>query len=151
MDDFGDYIYIIAIVIAALSSLLKKRRKPEENTGRDENRMPDLGDVLTDDDDDFLPRMEPAPVTTPARNADVYVKQVYKPMERKKEQAPLSYETVADYMKLKAKRTVRPVHYDSLYDDVLQQTEEPDLQIDLETAADAKRAFMYAEIFNRKY
>ncbi|MDX9748272.1 MAG: hypothetical protein RBT57_07195 [Paludibacter sp.] len=146
MDDLGDYIYLIAIVIAGLSSLLKKRRKPEEQSGRDENHMPDLDDVLTEDDDDFLPRMDTAPVTTPARNTEVY-----KPLERKIDQTPLSYETVADYMKLRAKKSVKPSRSNPVYDEVNTTVDLTDLEIELESADDAKRAFVYSEIFNRKY
>lgn len=146
MEDLGDYIYLIAIVIAGLSSLLKKRPKTEERSGRGESRMPDFGEVLTDDDDDFLPRMEPAPATTPAQNTEVY-----KPLERKQEQAPMSYETVADYMKLRAKKSVKPLRNTAVYDEVQSAETQSDLELELDSADDAKRAFVYSEIFNRKY
>lgn len=152
MEDFGDYIYLIAIVIAGLSSLLKKK-KPA--TIQQESDMPDLEDVLPETEEEFypyedtsgrtqplygeVPYREPAPQGTPAVQA------------KQDERVPVSYETVADFMKLRAKKTVQMKHQ---LKDVI-KTEElnelPDLQLELESAEDVKRAFVYSEIFNRKY
>lgn len=153
MEDFGDYIYLIAIAIAGISSLLRKK-KPQANQLPDENGMPDLDDVIPDPDDYPSP-FEEAPasyetVFTPA--SEITTKPFYTPMEKHEMKVPVSYETVADFMKLKAKRTVHTVVHSSMIAHEVELLEpEPEIHITLDTAEEVKRAFIYSEIFNRKY
>lgn len=152
MEDIGDYIYLIAIVIAGLSSLLKKR-KPAGT--QQESSMPDLEDVLTDTDEEYYPRSEPQKKTEPdfwdEPSVYTYEPEVIPQPSVAVEKVPVSYETVSDYMKLRAKKTVQPTH--SSFENTLlkEQVVEPAFEIELDSIEDVKRAFVYAEIFNRKY
>lgn len=188
MEDFGDYIYLIAIVIAGLSSLLKKR-KPAEN--QQESSMPDLDDILPypeeEEEEEYKPRTEPvltsssdtrdeyiprpeqmsttrteynprtAPVFTSRPGyrdeATVYQHEPAKPDWKASavEKVPVSYETVADYMKLRAKKTVHSIHHSMESTPLIEVAQAPEFEIELDSAEDVKRAFVYSEIFNRKY
>lgn len=152
MEDFGDYIYLIAIVIAGLSSLLKKK-KPAAN--RQEPAMPDLDDVLPELEEEYIPRRDattrPEPVYEEA--SDWYPAQtvVPAPAVQQVERVPVSYETVADFMKLRAKKTVQKKNQVSEEMKPVEVADSPEVQIELDSAEDVKRAFVYSEIFNRKY
>lgn len=152
MEDFGDYIYLIAIAIAGLSSLLRKK-KPKENQLPDEYGMPDLDDVIPDLDD-YPTSFEEAPasfetVFTP--EPEITTRPFHTPMEKHEMKVPVSYETVADFMKLRAKKTVNKVQSSMISHEVELLEPEPEIHITLDTAEEVKRAFIYSEIFNRKY
>jgi hypothetical protein len=152
MEDFGDYIYLIAIVIAGLSSLLKKK-KPA--TMRQDSDMPDLEDVLPETEEEYIPYGE-----APNRTQPLYRDEPdWEPspnskkatLDKQEERVPVSYETVADFMKLRAKKTVQMKHQFKEEIKTEELDELPYMQLELETAEDVKRAFVYSEIFNRKY
>jgi hypothetical protein len=147
MEDFGDYIYLIAIAIAGLSSLFKKKKTAESNQ---ERNMPDLDDVLPDTEEEYYPRSEPDYREEPVTMWSEPVAAT--PVKPVAEQwAPVSYETVADYMKLRAKKTVHTTH--SAFESIqpVETPKETGFDIELESVEDVKRAFVYSEIFNRKY
>jgi hypothetical protein len=156
MDDFGDYIYLIAIVIAGLSSLLRKK-KPAQQQGRAED-MPDLDDVIPDVDQSWNEPYETVYKPEPVSGTGTYTSQESpggRPFEfttmKKTEKAPLTYETVADFIKLKAQKTVKPVsNLVKNYEEAVVVVE-PEIFIEFENADDVKKAFIYSEIFNRKY
>lgn len=183
MEDFGDYIYLIAIVIAGLSSLLKKK-KPAEN--QQESNMPDLDDVIPDfgeeeeeyvpqsepvftsrsdsrnenssrseSREEYVPRSEPVFTTRPGyrEEATVYRHEPSRPDWKAStlEKVPVSYETVADYMKLRAKKTIHSIHHSMESAPEIEEVQAPEFEIELDSADDVKRAFVYSEIFNRKY
>lgn len=218
MDDFGDYIYLIAIVIAGLSSLLKKKKPAQRDL--QEDTMPDLDDVIPDseDDEEYIPRQEPVyrpetvqrqetvyrPLTaqrhetiqrhepaqrqesvhrqetiqreesvhrqeTVQRQEPVYRNERYKTEEqytprhttplpqpeytqsKQAEKVQVKYESVADFVKIKAQRTTKPVHHLVKTQETLEIAVEPEFHVEFETSEDVKRAFVYSEIFNRKY
>ncbi|OJX87663.1 MAG: hypothetical protein BGP01_03590 [Paludibacter sp. 47-17] len=153
MEDFGDYIYLIAIVIAGLSSLLKKK-KPAAN--RQEPAMPDLDDVLPELEEEYIPRRDattrPEPVYEEASDYWYPAQTVVPaPAVQQVERVPVSYETVADFMKLRAKKTVQKKNQVSEEMKPVEVADSPEMQIELDSAEDVKRAFVYSEIFNRKY
>ena len=247
MDDFGDYIYLIAIVIAALSSLLKKKKPAQRDL--QEDTMPDLDDVIPDiEEEEYIPQREPVqrqetvhrpepvkrqatvyrPLTaqrhetiqrhepaqrqesvhrqetiqreesihrqetiqreesvhrqetiqreesihrqeTVQRQEPVYRNERYKTEEqytprhttplpkpeytqsKQAEKVQVKYESVADFVKLKAQRTTKPVHHLVKSQETLEVAVEPEFYVEFDTAEDVKRAFVYSEIFNRKY
>ena len=133
MDSLGDYIYLIVILIAGISSLLGKRKK-KKRIESEEVDFPDLEDVIP----------EFAEYTQPERP-------VYQEIRKKVEHKSIpSYETVKDISIMKAKKQVRTVKQSP----VLQLEEQEDSflsEIELEDVDDVKKAFIYAEILNRKY
>lgn len=152
MEDFGDYIYLIAIAIAGLSSLLRKK-KPRENQLPGDNGMPDLDDVIPDLDN-YPSTFDDSPasyetVFTP--ESEITTRPFHTPMEKHEMKVPVSYETVADFMKLRAKKTVNKVQSSMISHEVELVEPEPEYHITLDTAEEVKRAFIYSEIFNRKY
>ena len=235
MDDFGDYIYLIAIVIAALSSLLKKKKPAQRDL--QEDTMPDLDDVIPDiEEEEYIPQREPVqrqetvhrpepvkrqatvyrPLTaqrhetiqrhepaqrqesvhrqetiqreesvhrqetvqreesvhrqeTIQRQEPVYRNERYKTEEqytprhttplpkpeytqsKQAEKVQVKYESVADFVKLKAQRTTKPVHHLVKTQETLEVAVEPEFHVEFDTSEDVKRAFVYSEIFNRKY
>lgn len=147
MEDFGDYIYLIAIAIAGLSSLFKKKKTAE---GNQERNMPDLDDVLPDIEEEYYPRSEPDYREEPVTMwSEPVVTTPVKPVAGQR--APVSYETVTDYMKLRAKKTVQTTH--SAFESIqpAEASKEAAFDVELESVEDVKRAFVYSEIFNRKY
>ena len=144
MEDLGDYIYLIAIVIAGLSSLLKKKKKSVSEMESRGDGMPDLDDVLPELEDEYRPWKEESS-TDPFETVKV-PEPVKQPVT-----VPVSYETVADFMKLRAKKTIHSNNRSSAQPIMEMVEEELEPDISLETVEDVKKAFIYSEIFNRKY
>lgn len=135
MEDFGDYIYLIVIAIAALSSFLGKKKKPIPDAERSLPEMPDLDDVIPE----YTEYTEsPRPL--------------YEELKINKKLADIpTYETVSDFTSMKAKMQV--VHTDKHFvGSELTVSDDNDFNIlELNTPDDVKKAFIYSEIFNRKY
>jgi FtsZ-interacting cell division protein ZipA len=147
--ELGDVLYIILLIVFVLSGLFKSRKK-RANAQR--NTLPEDVYVETEEYktaedeifDDWIPQVEKtAPVTvTPVPKAPVVPKNTKKPA------AKMSYETIDDVSKLRLKE-----QYNNLEMVVSAETEKSDLlkSIHLDSEDDVKRAFVYSEIFNRKY
>ncbi|MEA4935239.1 MAG: hypothetical protein VB102_01215 [Paludibacter sp.] len=135
MDSLGDYIYLIVILIAGISSILGKRKKKALENQDPVPGLPDLEDIL--------PEFEP--VTEPVRPVYQEVKKKEKPVEHP------SYDTVDDFSALKAKKQItHPVkHFAESEMTVVEDSCGPELE--LENSDDAKKAFIYSEIFNKRY
>lgn len=139
MDSLGDYIYLIVILIAGLSGILKKRKKKAEQEKEIFSELPDLDDVIPEFQTYENP---PRPFFETAE---------VKP-EQKSQPVIQSYETIDDFRKLRATKQVDPVrsHLAPIMPPVSDDSQDLP-EISLGAPEDAKKAFIYAEIFNRKY
>lgn len=160
MDSLGDYIYLIIIALAGLSSFLKKKKKQTESTKLPENEIPDYGDILG------IPKSEkdwweeetvyqPEPAVQEVKPVYAEARTVMQSTERVALETMESYEYSKDIQKLRIKKTV---HESGLKNNFGSMIIEPESEentflsnITLNDVDDAKRAFIYTEIFNRKY
>ena len=138
MDSIGDYIYLIVIIVAAISSVMKKKKKKEEADNRPaRDIMPDLDDVIPEYSVPEPRTFVPAPLTVKKE----------KPLE--KLDSLEGYETTDDVKKVKAKKSLKvEVRQPVEFKDVEQ---EPDSEYRLDDDEDVRKAFIYSEIFTKKY
>lgn len=138
MDDLGNYIYLIIIIIAAISGILKKKAK-----------KPVAKPVMEDDDDDvdyeeILRKLDSKPV--PPKETKFFRTEVFDSLNK----PIVSYDNVEDVTKLRAKKTVE-VHDEGVDEFPVSGDESKGLDVKLNTAEDARMAFIYSEILQRKY
>ncbi|HOG05270.1 MAG TPA: hypothetical protein PK978_03445 [Paludibacter sp.] len=133
----GDYIYLAVIVIASIGMILKKRKKQQEQV--QEESFPDMSDIFPEAEgaeqyetdfwgDPIL--QEDKPMVSVVSGAEKTT--TFDILETKKQQ----------YVSVKSRETTD-------FED--EEDSEQALEISLEHPEDAKKAFIYAEIFNRKY
>lgn len=161
MDDIGDYLYIIVLAIAGLSSLFKKKKKTDEakTVQAPVTNLEDILRELDEKDYESYPQAEPT-----FENTTINPPKPAEPLA-------VEYETVKDYManKNRAKRLQKAADIKAdpfsnknaerkkreLAHETIRQEEENKLSneqyFNISTVDEAKRAFVYAEIFNRKY
>ena len=146
MDSLGDYIYLIVIVIAALSSILKKKKKVQQSEQELPEAFPDFPDL-----DDVIPEPEVRRVPEPVFVAPATpVKSVTQaPVQKTAFDKIASYENTNDMSKLRAKMSVKPNR--EFVSMEVEKDDTPVFEIQLDSVEEAKRAFVYAEVFNRKY
>lgn len=137
MESIGDYIYIIVIAIAVISSIARKGKKKEEQQKTMPNNMPDLEDVLTD-------------TYAPFNETEVVNKEF---ADYNKSQTVLSYDTVEDNISvLRAKKQVKSKKASVKENaEPILVAEDVETMIDLSEIEEVKKAIIYSEVFNRKY
>ena len=141
MDDIGDYIYLIIIAIAGLSGLLKKKKeKPTPMPIED-----DPSTVMEDVWEDFLP--DNPVVRVPEPKESFFEWEI-------KEKKIATYENTDDPNTLRAKNKVEK--YKSSMKStpkkiVVEENVSAEYDIEFKTVEDARTAFIYAEIFNKRY
>lgn len=162
MGDIGDYIYLIILAIAGISSLLKNKKKPKE-INPEQSTEYDLEDVLRKLDEaeyenypSTVPEKEATPAAAEPNTYEKTAEKAYVPQ----------YESVKQYMekieldKKKASNTKaemkvqKNIEKKKTNNTGLKTTEvetSNNIDFSFETIDEAKRAFVYAEIFNRKY
>lgn len=135
MDSIGDYIYLIVIAIAALSGLFKKKKQPAATVPHDDEPI-DIEEQLRELFEEK--KVQPQP-------------EIIRPVEKPKEDSfsnYKSYETTTDTASLRARKQVTKIPKVP----VQMQEEVPAmLTVELDTVEQARKAFIYSEIFNRKY
>lgn len=141
MDDLGDYVYLILIAVAGLSGLLKKKKEKPIAILVEEDYKPVTEDIW----EDFLPENPEVKVPEPKTSFFDW---------ENKETKIATYENTDDPSKLRAKNKVEK--YKSSMKQaskkvVVEEQVYPELNIELSTIEDARKAFIYAEIFNKKY
>lgn len=138
MDNIGDYIYLIIIAIAGLSSLFKKKNKDGNTAPKPKSiESEDLGDVLREIFGE-----------KPERKPEVVYNQPEPETKKTKVENIASYENTSDISALKAKKEVtRPATIKTVVQ--IEEEEIPDYSIS--SVEEARAAFISAEIFNRKY
>lgn len=141
MDSLGDYIYIIILAIAGLSGLLKKKKKTETSSAPKSTKR-SWEDVLRE-----LTPIEPEPEPVIFEPEPAPVAKTIEP------QKIISYETVSDPSELRSKKSAS--HFSppkkQKKEEIEVIEEKPVLEFSLNSPDDARRAFIYSEIFNRKY
>lgn len=148
MEGIGDYIYLIILAIAGLSGLLKKK-KPETTTdqapAKPKRTWEDVLRELTPIDEEEEIKPEVPQQVKPHRPAQV---QRHKQPEQPRH---ASYETVEDVSTMRAKKNVVPTATTNRPRAIT--TPEPEIrgEFQISTPEEARRAFIYSEIFNRKY
>jgi len=135
MDSLGDYIYLIIIAIAGISSILGKRKK---KASEESESLPGLPDF-----EDFLP------------DQTVYsepVRPVYQELKKRDKPVDIpSYDTVKDFSVLKAKKQVEQPRKHFVGSEVVESDDMSFNILELDTPDEVRKAFIYSEIFNRKY
>lgn len=124
MENLGDYIYLIVLVIAAISAIAKKKKRAEQ----EEFELPDLPEL-----DELIPEY-----TEVKPRSEV----IYQPVRK------VAVDSEVD------KRAKTPNNAKPQKTTVVKQlveVEDTEDEVRLDTVEDARRAFISAEIFNRKY
>lgn len=162
MGDIGDYIYLIILAIAGISSLLKNKKKPQEIMPEQTTDY-DLEDVLRKlDETDYETYPQPAkesekPFTAipkvneqPATVQYESVKQYMEKMQKEKKKQKIANTNADPFAKRNAERKKREI---DASDAIIFAENEAnnELNFSFATVDEAKRAFVYSEIFNRKY
>lgn len=131
MDSLGDYIYLIVILIAGVSSLLGKRKKKREAEVETAD-FPDLEDIIPEISEYVRPE-----------------RPVYQELKKKVTEIP-TYDNVKDFAVMKTKKQVKPVKT-FIESQVEEQQTSNAYEIELNNIDEARKAVIYSEIFNRKY
>ena len=138
MDSLGDYIYVILIAIAGISSLLKKKKNttgssaPKSTKRSWEDILKELTPVESEPEV-YEEAIETAPVVVETPKV-------------------ISYETTDDSSSLRSKKSVTHISSSNKKSNKTEVIEvDQELSISLNTTNEARRAFIYSEIFNRKY
>jgi len=133
MESIGDYIYIIVILIAGISSILGKRRKKREAEHETES-FPDLEDIIPE----FTEYVQPE-------------RPVYQNLEnRQTGRSKPVHDMVNNVSAMKDKKQFTPVKKHTELPSVAQESSFLS-EIEMDNADEVKKAFIYSEIFNRKY
>jgi hypothetical protein len=162
MGDIGDYIYLIILAIAGISSLLKNKKKPQELMPEPTSEY-DLEEVLRKlDETEYenypqpaqeiekpfaaIPKVNEQPVTVQYES----VKQYMEKMEKEKKRQKIADTKADPFAKRNAERRKRDTDANNA---IIFAENEANNQLDYSfaTVDEAKRAFVYSEIFNRKY
>lgn len=140
MDSLGDYIYIVLIAIAALSSIFKKKKEQPAPQADADSSSDDFEDLLRE----LIPQKNTAPVAQPEAA-----------IEKKSNNTVISYENTTDFSQLKAKKHVNRQPTENQIRETekltLERERNSENRVEMQTPEDARKAFIYAEIFNRKY
>lgn len=148
MDELGDYLYLIVFAIAGLSSFLKKRKKTQTADEEQEER-PSVFEQMTEEEEDWWNSSKEQPTSqTIIVTEPVKVPPIYETRDNL-----MGYESTGKYEAIKVrKQNISSVQKIDVQDD--SEMDEDDLNVmhlNLNDVDEAKRAFVYSEIFSRKY
>lgn len=165
MEDIGDIIYLLFIAIAAIGSIFSKSKKQKKAAAEAEKQKKSVFEELEQSWEEFeesFGKSQAEPI--PAETYKPYVspfETVAAPAEPMKYETPahepLSYDNAEDFSELRVKKrmkesvfkkqsTLRVVDLDDDTDESGRT-----INISLDKPEDARMAFIYSEIFNRKY
>lgn len=145
MDSIGDYIYLIILIVVGLSGLLKKKKETSTTNSNPTTTKKSWEDVLRDlipiEEEEVFKTQEVAPQVVVNKAPEPFLN--FESSEERIE--PLEKSKVSQIVNLSfAKKNADN-----------QQTQEVGngflSQIQFNSLDDAKKAFVYSEIFNRKY
>ncbi len=145
MDTFGDYIYIILLVIAGLSGLLQSQKK-KKNAEQAQPSFPDLDDVLSDTDDFFD--------SYPSADTDYDIPRVQRDIQEVFAKVNQTKQAMSSVKSDNLSSSIAPAAHSSVHSSIEEDgdTDNSILSaINLEDVEEAQKAFIYSEIFNRKY
>lgn len=146
----GDIIYIVLLVAFVLSGLFKSKNKKQKQADLEKTMLPEdifekFENEPLDENDDWIPRFGETAQTvvdTPV------VEKVFRKTEKTK--TKLSFDNNDDISKLRIKKKQASVGLELEEDAETEKNEILD-SIHFDSADDVKRAFIYTEIFNRRY
>ena len=144
MDSFGDYIYLIILVVAGLSGLFRKKKQPDNMNPTPAAPKRSWEDVLRN----------LVPVEEEQKVEPKYEKPILPKKKQSVPQPAMNYDKTEGSTGLRATKQVSQLvsHQRVLVDEIKDEEPKSFLQdIQLHSLEDAKRAFIYSEIFNRKY
>ena len=149
MDSLGDYIYLIILAVAGLSGLLKKKKDPTKSAAPSTTKRSweDVLRELTPIEEDDINEKYEEPVYTKVEPVKVVPAKVVPARI-------MSYETIDDSSKLRAKRNTTTITSSNKMQPEqknLVLAIQPSNEYSLNSPEEARRAFIYSEIFNRKY
>lgn len=134
MDSIGDYIYLIIIAIAGLSGFLKKKKTQTILSDEDDNDSSIFGDYKYEVPEPEIKNIEP--------------------IKNEKQTFIKSYENTTNFTDLKAKKQVSKNIKETPKTEnritLIDHNQDANF-IELNTLNDARKAFIYSEIFNKKY
>ena len=140
MEEFGDWIYIIVIIIAGIASLISSTRKKARQLAEQNQPREIITDKSDNDDswDDFIPQAETKPVVKvqperQAKPANLFLKNYHTPIIDIFQEGQSDIQFSED-MPLVAEEEYTSITVDNLPDN----TDE------------WRKAFIYNEIFSRK-
>ena len=137
MEEFGDWIYILVIIIAGIASLISSMRKKSQQV-TEGNRPREI--ILKNDDEEevWMPNPEKKPVILPSSKRQVH----------------RSYQTVAEQIKqsFNSYQEGQPALQTEETGQIELEEEYTSLSVDLtpEDTGEWRKAFIYNEIFSRK-
>lgn len=133
MENLGDYIYLIALVVFAISALAKKKKKPQQEV----DTLPDLPGL-----DDYIPEY---------RDLKPKEEVIYQPIRKPAVEAALeSRNKTVDGLAISRPSKTTKLQRSSLANQPIENEFNVN-EIRFETPDDARRAFISAEIFNRRF
>ena len=170
MEDIGDYIYFLLLAVFALSGLFGKKKKDTKTSEKKKpvfDQIPKSWEELEEMMDKpqpkpqpattvrpvTIPRSEPARPSTPFGTAEVISSPEYETTGYE----TMSYDTATDFSTLRAKKQIKESIFKTktTFVDTLSEsesaTEFSPFTIDLANTEEAQKAFIYSEIFQRKY
>ncbi|NLO71488.1 MAG: hypothetical protein GX102_11245 [Porphyromonadaceae bacterium] len=162
MEDFGEIIYfLIIILIGIVSSLGKRKKKKSISVDTQTTQNPNIPSSWDELEKQLRKQSEG---TTHKRTSPAF-ETVQKPQRKHQFHSEeddwdgrkyMSYETVDDVSKLRVKSQMKGTIYknQSTFKSTTVRDIEPEaapFEISLDNLNDAKRAFVYSEIFTKKY
>ena len=144
MDGIGDYIYIIILVLAGLSGLLKSKKKKTTET-----EMPFPEQSEFEEFESYSENYSEDEFRYENLESEVSRWESDKTLEK----VPLSYENTDDLSSLRIKKEIKAQVYENFkgVDIFVVEEDEDNFELELGSANDFKKALIYSEIMNRKY
>ena len=144
MESIGDYIYIIILVIAGLSGLLKMRKKKPAETN---THLPEQSEFEEFEEYFKYEEKEIKPEIPKWEKSKILKKE------------PLSYDNLNDFSSLRIKKEIKPEIKPQTYANIsksfnfsmVNEDDENDFDFELNIADDFRKAVIYSEILNKKY
>lgn len=171
MDNLGDIIYLLVLVVFALTGMIGKKSKAKNKPSQSPTSpAPDTPNPWEELERQLLPRMEqppkPQPAVRPERplqqkmfEAKSYSSETlpHASLHEKPLEQTISYDTVDDVSQLRVKKQLKESVTRSRSalrtseNNLATETLPASVNIALDSVDEARQAFIYAEIFNRKY
>ncbi len=156
MDDFGDYIYIILLIVFSIVGLFKKKKQTQVLTKENSEQ-----ENYEESEEDFFPPVDvlnPKKYQTETSPSQINWPTIDNSTLNKKDKTVFdgitnSYETAQDMSQVKAKKQVKKSVNEFKVKNFLNEddnkTENSDYSF--ESVEDVRKAIIFSEIINKKY
>lgn len=142
MEDIGDYLYLIIVAIAAIGSVFKNITKKKEKASIPEVEEADEYEYEEIPQEVYSPK--------PVQRPEIVFESSFTEMTKTPHETIMSFDNTSDISKLKAKKEVTKM-ITSKAKKTQEIIIEPENIYSLNSVEKARAAFIYSEIFNRKY